>query len=383
MLVRSDVDRDARVQREATALVQAGHDVTVLALAGASAAYQVIPVAAESPFPGGGIAARGRFRGLRNAARWTLLPQHELALRRSFAAAAAGAAAALPFDVVHAHDFETLALGATLAAQRGARLVYDSHEVWSGRQRRARPAPVQRRRELAAEQRLGACADAVVTVGEDLAAWMRRRFGWNHVTVVRNSFPLLPPAVLPGRPRGLLYAGRIAAGRDLDAVAAAARGLRLPVVLMGTQDPATAVRLGSLPGVEVRDPVAVEDVVARYRELGIGLATAAPGPLNHRLSMPNKLFQAVQAGVPVVATDLPSQARVVRETGIGELYRGGDARSFAAAVERLLARWSEAADSVRRAAPALSWEVDAERLTRLYDALASVEGSAGRGASSA
>lgn len=383
MLVIGDVDRDARVQREAGTLVAAGHEVTVLALAGTSTCYQVVPVAAASPFPGGGVAARGSFRSLRNTARWMLLPQHELALRRSFSLAAGRAAEGLRFDAVHAHDLETLPLGASLAARRQARLVYDSHEAWSGRQRHARPTPAQRRRELAAEQRLGASADAVVTVGDDLAAWLRWRFGWGHVTVVRNSFPLLPPAELPDAPRGLLYAGRIGTGRDLGAVTAAAAGLGLPVVLMGPQDPATAARLRSASGVELRAPVAVADVIVHYRELGVGLVTAAPGPLNHRLSMPNKLFQAVQAGVPVIATDLPSQGRVVRETGIGELYRGGDPQSFAAAVRRLQARWAEAVSCVRRAAPALSWEVDAQRLTRLYDALASVDGPAGKGASSA
>ena len=42
-----------------------------------------------------------------------------------------------------------------------------------------------------------------------------------------------------------------------------------------------------------------------------------PTTLNHRLTTPNKLFEAMAAGVPVVASDLPGMATIVRETGCG------------------------------------------------------------------
>ena len=41
--------------------------------------------------------------------------------------------------------------------------------------------------------------------------------------------------------------------------------------------------------------------------------------LNHQLNTPTKLFDAMGAGVPVVASDLPGMAPIVRDTGCGEL----------------------------------------------------------------
>ena len=58
-------------------------------------------------------------------------------------------------SVVHAHDFNTLALGAELAGIANAKLVYDAHEFWSGRPRIGRPTPVHTLRERRKEQDSG------------------------------------------------------------------------------------------------------------------------------------------------------------------------------------------------------------------------------------
>ena len=56
-----------------------------------------------------------------------------------------------------------------------------------------------------------------------------------------------------------------------------------------------------------------------------------PTTLNHRLTTPNKLFEAMAAGVPVVASDLPGMAAIVRETGCGLLVDPTDPAAMAAA----------------------------------------------------
>jgi glycosyltransferase involved in cell wall biosynthesis len=67
--------------------------------------------------------------------------------------------------------------------------------------------------------------------------------------------------------------------------------------------------------------------------------------LNHRFTTPQKLFEAIAAGVPVVASDLPGMSRIVRETGCGELCDPQDPASIAAALRRIL----EAPPEVRAA----------------------------------
>jgi glycosyltransferase involved in cell wall biosynthesis len=273
------------------------------------------------------------------------------------------------FDVVHAHDFTALGVGHRLAAARGVPLVYDSHELWSGRPRAGRPTPWQHGHELHVERRLGRDAAAVLTVGDGVADELRHRHGWEHVSVVRNTFPLQPaPTSLPA-PTAALYAGRLAPYRELEVLAAASLLVDLPLEAMGPADQTWLAAFD--PGRLAVGPARPVDVVdARLAAAGLALVTHSDRWANHRLALPNKLFHAVRAGVPVVATDVGELAAAVRAHGLGTLYRPGDPQDCARAVTEAVARYPELVAAVRRAAPELSWQADAAVLTGVYDRLA-------------
>lgn len=402
MIVRSDVAHDTRVVREAVTLVAAGHQVHVV---GKDVPASWHPPAGVST---GTVGARSSFdsrrptRGQRlpahlRAARWLLMPRHNASVWRSFlsgvrsqvASGAPDGASGPGWDVVHAHDFPVLELAAELAARWEAALVYDSHEWWSGRRREQRPTPVADRRECAMERRLGAGAAAVLTVSEGIAERFRG-WGWQHVHVVRNSFPggfprgagADPSAAgapaAPKEPSGMVYAGRIGFGRDLDA-AIAATSLDFPLTLIGPVDPGYAGGLKLEAGVAVLPGVAPDDVDRVLREVGLALVTLEDSCANHRLALPNKLFHAVRAGVPVVAADLPEMGRLVREHGIGTLYRPGDAGSLRRAVQQARDGYPQYVAAVRANRAQLSWEVDERRLLEVYAGLAPNRGQPGTG----
>lgn len=375
MLAMSDVVSDVRIRREAAALANAGMSVHIIGKDPGSSPAAEWPdrVTVEWAATSSPLRGRGRSPGRldpRRAARWGLLPTHRRAVRASYLRQARALALHWPADVVHAHDFPTLPLAAELATWHGARLVYDAHECWLGRRREERPTPLEDAATRRQEARLGGQADVVLTVGEGLAAWFRRRYGWRHLTVVRNSFPSLDAAPPASVPSGLLYAGRVAAGRDLLTIARAAPQLApLRVVLVGPQDRHFAASLptGSLA---LGDALPVEALDGLLHSAGLALVTLEDGWENHRLALPNKLFQAVRAGVPVVASDLPELRRVVASHGLGTLYRPGSPSSLAAAVREACDRYPELVRNVAAARPALSWERDEASLLEVYERLA-------------
>jgi glycosyltransferase involved in cell wall biosynthesis len=376
MLVATSLASDTRVLREATTLARAGHVVHVIGKqvpAGWTPPDGVTAssVGAPSVFRADGkpsLAGR-RLSPPARTARWLLLPTHRNSAFGRWAAGVAVDAADRTFDVVHAHDFTALEVGARLAAERGVPLVYDSHELWSGRPRIGRPTPVQVRREQAVEARLGAQAAAVLTVGDGVARALRSAYGWRHVTVVRNTFPMPDPLpAAPDAPTGAVYAGRLAPYRELEAVAEASRRVDLPITLVGPADETWLSRFD--PGrAQVRPPLPVDDVDALLTGAGLALVTHSDRWVNHRLAMPNKLFHAVRAGVPVVATDVGELGALVREHGVGELYRPGDGADLARAVEAARGRYADLVDAVHKAAPSLSWEADAAALLAVYERL--------------
>jgi glycosyltransferase involved in cell wall biosynthesis len=373
MLVATSVATDTRVLREAQALVDGGHRVHIIgkdvpADLVAPDGVSVSSAGASSVFASRAGGARPR-DPLRRAARWALLPQHRNQAFGSWARDALALAREREFDVVHAHDFTALEIGAQLADERGVPFVYDSHELWSGRSREYRPTPLQDRRERRTERELGARAAAVITVGDGLADELRRRFGWQRVVVVRNSFPHpgpdAPPAASP--PTGLVYAGRIGGHRDLETVLAAVPDLPLPVSLLGPADAGwLAEHTDALAGVAVGDAVAVDDVTAVLRAAGISLVPMAGGYDNHRLAQPNKLFHAVHAGVPVVAADLPALRAVIERYDLGRCYRPGDPRDLVRAVGEVAAEHARFVAAAVAAREDLSWEADARTLRELY-----------------
>jgi glycosyltransferase involved in cell wall biosynthesis len=85
--------------------------------------------------------------------------------------------------------------------------------------------------------------------------------------------------------------------------------------------------------------------------------------------MPNKLFHAIALGVPVVATDVGELGAVVREHGIGTLYRPGDSASLVDAISDARARYAELVAAVSRSRDALSWTADRAVLQSVYDDL--------------
>jgi glycogen synthase len=375
MLVATSVATDTRVLREAGTLAGAGHDVHIIGKSvpadfvappgittssiGSSSAFQ----SEDKP----SLSSRTLGPHLRFA-RWLLLPQHRNSAFGRWARGAVADGRDRAYDVVHAHDFTALRAGAELARLREVPLVYDSHELWSGRPRLHRPTPLQGWRERREEAALGAQAAAVITVGDGVAEALRQRYGWTHLHVIRNTFPPTaggPPPV----PVAAVYAGRLAPHRELETIARAARDLPVPVTLIGPADQTWLAGFDA-DGATVRESITADAVTTLLQEAGIALVTHGDAFANLRLAMPNKLFQAVAAGVPVVATDVGELAALVRQHQVGTLYRVGDEKDLVRAVGDLIRDYESWCRRVVKAQRMLSWDGDAARLVQLYRELA-------------
>lgn len=303
----------------------------------------------------------------------------------------AAAAAAPSADVHHAHDLSALP-AAVKASRRGGRVVYDSHEIFleSGRHAR-RPAWV--RRMLGRWERgLARRADAVVTVNAGVAEELRRRLSPRRLVVVHNCPPThrgpfdrrLSVRVRLGLGDDVpiaLYHGGLSRHRGLEVLAAAVRepGMeRVHVAYMGygseratveglVADPASGGRLYLL------DPVAPDEVVDAVAGADVAVMPIGASTLNHVLSTPNKLFEALAAGVPPVVSDFPEMRRVVEADGmpLGEVCDPASPSSVAAAIVRLLSLPAADRQALRDRCLAASadrwnWDKEVAGLLALY-----------------
>ncbi len=314
--------------------------------------------------------------------------------------ARAAAVAAPDADAYHGHDLSGLP-GAIHAAKLRGRsgagmrpaVVYDSHEIYLESGRIAKlPARIRRvlgRQEAAWVRE----ADALVTVNESLAEDLGRRYRPRRTVVVRNcparwdppaSRPdlLREAAGIPADAPVALYHGGFSAHRGMEEILEALLepGMeRVHAVFLGYgSERASLVRRAADPRyggrAHVLDAVPPHELPPWVASADVGVMPIQRSTLNHYLSTPNKLFESLAAGVPVVVSDFPEMRRIVLrdpDAPLGAACDPADPASVARAIREVLERPpDEMADlrarCLRAAHERYNWETEVSRLVTLY-----------------
>ena len=228
----------------------------------------------------------------------------------------------------HAHDLTGLAAIAPSLPHR-VPVVYDSHELFLESGVAAALPPPARRILRYYEKRLVARAAAVITVNDEIAAELRRRYRPRSVAVVHNcpvlgtrqpaESPLRDAAGIPAAAPTVLYHGGLIAGRGIERLMEALLGEGLDdvhLVLMGYGEARDELRAlaRSEPWqsrLHVLDPVPPSALLAWVASADVGAMVNPGETLNDVYSSPNKLFECLAAGTPVVASDFPTFRRII------------------------------------------------------------------------
>jgi glycosyltransferase involved in cell wall biosynthesis len=118
--------------------------------------------------------------------------------------------------------------------------------------------------------------------------------------------------------------------------------------------------------------VPIEALPAWIAGADVGVIAFEPTDRNNVLGTPNKLFECLAAGVPMVVSDLPEMARIVRETGAGVSCDPTNPASIAAAIRSILdeptASRAERRHRCRSAALAeYNWQHEFAKMRALYE----------------
>lgn len=392
MLVRNDCRTDYRVLKEAHSLARAGYTVTVVAVNSygplereAQNGFEIVRVPVE-------WARTKLVRGV------NLFPK---AIWRMAQLAQSVAA-----DVYHAHD-ATAILPAWLAARQvpGAKLLYDAHELGFTCLRdnlSLFPLPLALANWL--WNRLNDWivrhhVDAVITVNDVLADLQARHYGIPRPALVMNCPPRFTPTpesrlrlhntigVSPDTPivicQGMLSRERHGSGLE-NLVRSAPLLRRGVVVLLGRGPQFEALqRLAGQPEFARRAFVLPAVPPTELLDYTFGASIGViPTQLWHPMllySSPNKLFEYLNVGLPVVTSDLPIIRRICEDYGCGILCDPGSPASIAEAINRILddpELYASMRAGALRAAEVYNWENQEEVLLNVYQRLLGSGGGA-------
>lgn len=368
ILTAAELTRDPRARRAALAAAARGLDVvgvcgrvtgdTPAQLPGISirrVGGDRVTGALRSRSLGGMRRSRALVRELRGVWR----------LGRQAAATARLAAAALAerrVDIVHANDFDTLPAAALVTALRRARLVYDSHELYTTQEIDPPRGYVAVAHRL--ERWLARRSFSVVTTGEPFAEELRRRFALRKDPIVWLNCPSRwegPDRRVSQERLRVVYQAAMGPGRPLQDVLDAAMhapSVDILIRVVGADRDALmhAVLAHQLEGrVSIADPVPPERMLDALAAHDVGVIINRPVTLTDELVVPNKLFEYMMAGLAVVAPDLPGVGRFVREHEIGLTFAPGSPEALGRRLEQL-ARDRPQLETMRRRARQLALE---------------------------
>jgi glycosyltransferase involved in cell wall biosynthesis len=299
-------------------------------------------------------------------------------------------------QVHHGHDVTGLAAAVRAAALDQGRVVYDSHELYAESGRHARQGRWAKRWIRGQERSMARQAVALVTVNATLEGILRDQLGLKRSVVVHNAPPRWTapdPApdllraklgLAPGTKLVLYHGGMTAERGLLPLVDALERPEMADVhlVLMGSgalrgklETRANGPKAGGR--IHVIDPVPPDDLAAWVASADVGAMPNLPMNANERLSTPNKLFESIAVGLPVVSSDFPERKRIILgdpDGPLGAVCDPAKPEAIARAIRSILDLAPDArADLHRRILHAAherwNWEIESAKLAGLYESL--------------
>jgi hypothetical protein len=122
------------------------------------------------------------------------------------------------------------------------------------------------------------------------------------------------------------------------------------------------------PGrVHFHDPVPPEQIVARIAEFDIGFNLIAPTNYNYLVSLPNKFFESVVAGLANCIGPSPSMEAYIREYGMGVVAPSFEPHDLAATLNAVThEQWLTMKQAARRAAQQLNAAVEMQKVLDFY-----------------
>jgi glycosyltransferase involved in cell wall biosynthesis len=287
-------------------------------------------------------------------------------------------------DIYHFHDPELMLVGLLLRLA-GKKVVYDVHEdlprqilhkTWIAAPLRRVIATIAAAAEFVIARTVSAVVVATPVIGN--------RFPRSTTVLVQN-FPMSEEMRVeradPSSPRCVAYyAGGIEIVRGgrtmIEAFALLDPECDARLTLAGEFWPTTLHQeLSDLPGwsrVDFLGWKRREELRASIDAATVGLVLFHPLP-NHMNAQPNKLFEYMAAGLPVIASDFPAWRTIVDGAQCGMLVDPCNPQAIADAISWICAHRNEARVMGQRGQSAVrdrySWDAQAAHLLELYSRL--------------
>ncbi len=279
-------------------------------------------------------------------------------------------------DIIHCNDFDTLPFGFLAAVICDSALVYDSHELWSvnGQVIESRFGSWLVKR---IEGFIAPRCDAVISVSHAAGDWLQERYGLKNLEVVTNCPNIETVQHLPKEAKfELLYHGMFAPDRGCEELIGCAEEVKpygIQIHFRGygewMEHYRQLARSAGADNIVFSDKVPSGEVSTAASASHVGVALTRPITKSYELTVSNKLFEYLAAGLPVILSDVPEHRYLNDKYHFGIIIEEMTAEALAQAAIRLKtdeALYQELARNAEAASKELCFEKEGQKLLRIY-----------------
>jgi glycosyltransferase involved in cell wall biosynthesis len=283
-----------------------------------------------------------------------------------------------PFDVVHCHNLDTLPIGIKLKKKLGIRLVYDAHEIWGYMVSKDLPG-WWANYYLKKEKNIINNADKIITVNDPLKDYLSKITN-KPITIVMNCKPLQNTKYEPPNTKKftLLYIGVLSKSRFLLEIVEVVQKLSEVHLIIGGIGKKGYVEslknnCSESENIDFIGIVPTEKVIPMTKKADAIVCIFDPNNKNNQVGLPNKVFEAAICGRPMIITKDLYYEKIVVEKGKFGISIEYTKESLKNAILKLkkdkLLREELGKKALKAAINEYNWEKQEKKLIEVYKEL--------------
>lgn len=286
-------------------------------------------------------------------------------------------------EVIHANDFDTLVQSFIASKLCQAKVLYDSHEICAENIGVANNE-MHKRIIIFIERLLVGRVGAMVSVSNAASQYFSDTYNIPKPVVITNCPYRDDSSILTHKKNEgfeALYQGLMLKGRGYEEFVQSAKYLndKIKLVLRGygsiANDLKKIIADNNLDDkVRFDDPVEIMDIVQKASESNLGVVLTQPVNINFKYTVSNKIFEYIQAGLPVLMSDIPEHRFLNEQFKFGIIITDFSLENIAKCINEIASdqeKYNLLRKNAIEAAKLLCWENESRKLIFLYRKLAS------------
>ena len=285
-------------------------------------------------------------------------------------------------DIVHCNDLNTLPVAVIIKKffNKNVKIVYDAHEYET---ETLYSTGIRKKIAQKLEKSLIRYTDRVITVSETIANEYVRLYNIEKPVLVLNtpyykeikSTNIFREKFHISKEKNIfLYQGALSQGRGIEILLEAFTSLDENNIIIfmgyGLLEDHIKESAKKYMNIYFHEAVAPEEVLVYTSSANFGISTIEDSCLSYRYCLPNKMFEYMMAGLPVIVSDLPEMKKIIEVFNVGVVLHENSINGMKDAIGELekLDKYV-LKENLEQVKYQYNWEEQEKKLLKVYNAL--------------